>query len=281
MGTGVVKSGESDLPQNRICAMMEKISEKRGTLMRGFQQELTEDFYSREVEVPFPGCTSDQTAKLSTLLGYAVSIAGVDYDARGFPYETLVNLRQVFLLSRLSLRVHRQPTLGDVLNIVTWEEGVRGVQVQRNCVMEDRAGETLVSARSQWILVDPESHKILRPGTFTARTIGERGVAVDCPPCGKLALPPEAALLGNRKVVWSDLDGNAHVYSGNYGDIFWDYLPPALQGKHVRDFAINYHKEAVLGEELALSGYQTEDGFLLAGTGDREVCFTAACRFAD
>ncbi|MFR3922616.1 MAG: hypothetical protein ACLTYN_12335 [Dysosmobacter welbionis] len=50
-------------------------------------------------------------------------------------------------------------------------------------------------------------------------------------------------------MVWSDLDGNGHVYSGNYGDFVWDYLPADLQEKVPREFFINYSKEATLGQE--------------------------------
>ena len=59
---------------------------------------------------------------------------------------------------------------------------------------------------------------------------------------------------------WSDLDGNGHLFSGNYGDIVWDYLPPDLREREVSVFQINYQKEAGLGEELALSGWRTADG---------------------
>ena len=248
--------------------------------MRSFHQELTEDQYSRELEITFPDCGPDRTAKLSTLLGYAVAIGGADYDARGLTYERLAELGQVFLLSRIALRVHRIPALREVLNVETWEEGIRGVHVQRSCVMVDEAGEAVVSARSQWIVVDPATHKLLRPGSFTARTIPERGVELDCPPCGKVLLPAQGSeALGSRRVVWSDLDGNGHIYSGNYGGIFWDYLPADLQRRRFRDFSINYHKEAVLGETLTLSGCREENGYVIAGTGGSGLCFTARCVF--
>ena len=58
--------------------------------------------------------------------------------------------------------------------------------------------------------------------------------------------------LGQRTVRWSDLDGNGHLYSANYGDIIWDYLPCDLQERTPREFYINYNHEATFGETLRL-----------------------------
>lgn len=87
---------------------------------------------------------------------------------------------------------------------------------------------------------------------------------IDCPDTKKIVLPHEGLTeLGQRTVRWSDLDGNGHLYSANYGDIIWDYLPPALQERVPREFYINYSHEALLGEELRLMGYQNPDSSYL------------------
>ena len=129
--------------------------------------------------------------------------------------------------------------------------------------------------------MDPETRKILRPSSFTAREFHQADLPLDCPECDKV-LPPRQQLeeLGEHRVVWSDLDGNGHIYSGNYGAIFWDNLPTELQTRACREFSINYHKEAALGEDLTLTGCREENGYRMAGTGNGELCFTARCRFA-
>lgn len=249
-------------------------------MIRCFHETLTDSTFSREAEVTFPGCDPRRQAKLSTLLGFAVAVAGADYDARELPYETLRALGQVFLLSRMTLHVHQVPRLGDILTVTTWEDGIRGVHMCRGCTMTDQEGNLRVSARSHWILVDPENRKILRPSAFTARKIQSAGLPLDCPDCRKVLMPREGLEhLGQRRVVWSDLDGNGHVYSGNYGGIFWDYLPADLQTAAFRQFTVNYHKEAVLGETLELTGCRAGDRYLMAGCGNGEVCFTAECIF--
>ena len=127
--------------------------------------------------------------------------------------------------------------------------------MQRVYEMEDQEGRLRVSIKSDWILIDPVTRKILRPSAFTAKPIGTCPKEIDCPEPHKIALPREGTEdLGTRIVRWSDLDGNGHLYSGNYGDIVWDALPEDLRDQVPREFQINYSKEATLGEELRLVG---------------------------
>ena len=78
-------------------------------------------------------------------------------------------------------------------------------------------------------------------------------------------------------MVWSDLDGNGHLYSGRYGDIIWDYLPEDLQDLEVKEFYINYSKEATLGQELRIRGVREENTYRMEGAGPNATCFTALC----
>ena len=63
-------------------------------MLHCFHQTLTDDAFSQEMEVTFPGCDSTRHAKLSTLLGFAVAAASGDYEARDLGYEKLRAMRQ-------------------------------------------------------------------------------------------------------------------------------------------------------------------------------------------
>jgi acyl-ACP thioesterase len=217
---------------------------------------------------------------VASLLSKMAAFAGYDYNARGLTHEVLYQRREVFLLSRAAIRVHDQPGMEDVLDITTWENGVRGAHMQRVYEMRDQAGRLRVSAKSEWILVDPLTRKILRPGSFTAKALTVCPKEIDCPEPKKIVLPREGLEdLGTRRIVWSDLDGNGHLYSGNYGDIVWDALPADLQDRAPREFFINYSREATLGETLRLTGVREETGYSVEGLGPDGVCFAARCVF--
>ena len=248
--------------------------------MDSFKTKLTENSYFRQEELTFADCDRNKNARVSALLRKAANYAGYDYDARGLTHEKLLEMREAFLLSRMAVKIHRCPRAREVLDITTWENGVKGAHMQRVYEMADQEGRLCASIRSDWILVDPVTRKILRPGSFTAKPLTVCPKEIDCPEPQKIVLPRERAEeLGARTIRWSDLDGNGHVYSANYGDIVWDYLPADLQPRIPREFYINYSKEATLGEELRILGLREGDTCRVEGLGPEGACFTALCVF--
>ncbi len=248
--------------------------------MMDFKQILTENSYSRQEELVFWDCDREKRARPAALLSKMAAFAGYDYDARGLTYEKLYALREVFLLSRAAIQIHDCPHAADVLTVTTWENGAKGAHMQRVYEMRDQAGRLRVSGKSDWILVDPISRKILRPASFTAKEITTCPKEIDCPDPRKVVLPKEGRTdLGTRTVRWSDLDGNGHLFSGNYADIVWDALPAELQERTVKQFFVNYSREAVLDETLRLSGFREGDVYRVEGAGRDGICFTAECVF--
>lgn len=249
--------------------------------MEDFKQCSMENGYFRQEELGFWDCDREQRVRIAALLSKLATFAGYDYDARGLTHQRLLASREVFLLSRAALKIHRCPRAQDVLDITTWENGVKAAHMRRNYEMTGREdGTPRVSARTDWILVDPVTRKILRPSSFTAKPLMTSDRPLDCPDTRKLILPKEnRENLGERRIRWSDLDGNGHLYSGNYGDIIWDALPEDLQGRLPREFHINYSREAVLGDVLHLEGCRSEEGYFVEGRGPWGLCFTALCVF--
>lgn len=244
------------------------------------RQWLTENSFSRQEELIFRDCDARGRARLGALLSLMAAVAGHDFDARGLPYEKLYEMRQVILLSRLSLRIHRHPVVREVLTVTTYENGISGAHMRRNYELTAQDGALLLSGRSDWILVDPVERKILRPDVFTGRVLTLCPREIDAPECRKIRLPKEGTDdLGGRTIRYSDLDCNGHVYSGNYGDILWDALPEDLQSADLREFYLNYSKEATLGEELRLRGIRDGAAYRMEGLCGAGVSFTAECVF--
>lgn len=248
--------------------------------MRAFQQWQMENSYAREVELAFADCDRNKNVRAAKLLSLMAAMAGFDYDARGLTHQRLYAMGQVFLLSRIALRIHRRPENREVLTVTTWEDGVHGAHMRRVYEITDESGNVCVSAKSEWILIDPAERKILRPSSFTGKPLTTCPKLIDCPDCRRIALPHEGAeALGTRLIRWSDLDGNGHVYSGNYGDIVWDFLPADLQAAPLRELYINYSREATLGETLTLRGFRERDAYTVEGRLVEEHCFSCRCEF--
>lgn len=248
--------------------------------MEPLKQCLYENGYFRQEELGFWDCDREQRARIAALLSKLATFAGYDYDARGLTHEVLWEKREVFLLSRAAIKIHDCPRARDLLDITTWENGVKGAHMRRWYEMKDQEGLVRAAAKTDWILADPITRKILRPSSFTAKPVLASDRPLDCPEPRKIVLPETGREeLGKRAVRWSDLDGNGHLYSGNYGDFIWDALPEDLRDRTPREFYINYSREAVLGDELRLEGRRSDEGYFVEGLGPHGSCFTALCVF--
>lgn len=246
--------------------------------MEAFQQRLTDSSYLRQEEVTFGECDRNERLRMAGLLGKLACFAGYDYDARGMTREKMMERGCVFLLSRVAVRLHRRPRYGEVLSIETWEAGTRGAHMQRDYALRDRTGAVCAACRSDWLIADPVRHKILRPHSLVRDEFPAAPVELDCPlPKKLLPIREDLEELGVRRVCWSDLDGNGHLFSGRYGDIIWDFLPEDLREREVREFYLNYNKEAALGQELRLLGHREENAYRMEGLGPDSTCFTALC----
>lgn len=200
----------------------------------------------------FYDCDCHMRLKLSAVMKYIADIAGVDYTLKGYDHERLWKNGMVFLLSRTNIKIERMPVAYETLTLSTWEQGKKGSQFLRHFELFDEKGEKVITAATAWLLVNPETRKILRPEVFTGFMPVRGDKLPDCELPGKLRMPENVALVGTRKIRYSDLDGNGHVYNAVYGDIACDFLPQAVLERQPREFRINYQTEAVLGEELQL-----------------------------
>ena len=230
--------------------------------MIGFHD--AEGAYHEELFVEFRDTDRDQHIRLSTWLAWMAGMAGDDYEARGLGRDEMIRRGQVFLVNRFTLKVHRMPQKYETIRAATWEHGVDTIFFNRYHRFETAEGECLAEGRGTWLLCDPVQHRILRPKALDheVRFIDHE---VDCPPVGQIAEPERMDLLGQRKIVYTDLDANHHVYCANYGNIIMDHLPEHLADQPLSTFEITYAREALLGETLDILGTPTPQGYVMVG----------------
>ena len=174
----------------------------------------------------------------------------------------------VFLLSKVSILFERLPSPREILTVSTWEREIKGASFFRAFAVHDEAGKAVLSADSAWMLVNPQTRQILRPAEFpNARPTH---LPVECPPCHKLKLEV-GTLTGQRNIVYSDLDGNGHVYNAVYADIATDFLPMETLRGDLRAYQVNFVHEAKLGDTLDIWIRQNEQTSVIKGVvGDHD-----------
>lgn len=245
--------------------------------------------FKKGYEVRFFDCTPEKTARVSVFLRIMGDYAGVDYTERGYGHDELWDRGMVFLLSRVSVHFERMPRADEKLVFSTWEHGIEGPMFYRYFEITDESGDVIADASTAWLLVDPVSRKILRPGTFNGefRIVADKQVKAGKP--ARIKLPDGAQTLGRRTAYYSDLDENGHMNNSHYADIAFDFLPEGLRKKQITDFMINYNHEALEGDLLEIKAAETENGVIIGAdfaadclenaNGKQESCFTASIKF--
>ena len=240
-------------------------------------EEAALKFHS-ESQIYFCQCDAQHNLSFFELLRILSDAAVEDYNQRGMSWQMLRDNGYAILVSRQSFRFHKIPQANQKITIHTWEEKSQPLQFVRAYEIADsQTGEKLVSGLSNWLLADVNTHRILRLKEFTLRPEPQLQQEHDCIEPGKIVIPENQALLTERPVWYSDIDGNGHVNNARYGAYVADCLPPEYQQKTYRDFRINYSKEAVAGQLIQLYGTFDEQNkkIIIAGKQKENTCFEA------
>ncbi|MEG1242560.1 MAG: thioesterase [Oscillospiraceae bacterium] len=233
--------------------------------------------FSRSETIKYSDCNPLNLAHLHMIMGLFSENAGDESQSQNHGYEYLVAHKQIFLVSRMSVRFNRAPGFGENIISSTWLRSVEGTRFNRDYEARSEDGELLASGTSSWVLYDPYECKVLRPEalSYPAPKLDPR--AADCLPCKKIKLPENLPVLGQRPIYYSDLDCNHHVNNAVYSKIAVDYLPEEYRDRGIVDFTINFNRETRLGEVLEMRGTATETGFAIQGLSNGEAHFN--CEF--
>ena len=224
-----------------------------------------------ETKLNFYDCDHKKRIKISTILKITAELAGKDYTDKGLGHSFLWERGYVFLLSRISLHIAAYPTEPQTLKAGTWECGKKGAMFLRGYDIHMEDG-VCIDGESGWIVVNPETRKIIRPAAFPWLMPQVMDRPVKALPIAKVAAE-NALAAGEYTVQISDLDANGHVYNANYADIAVNFLPLEVFEKDVENFRINFINEARLGERIRIFRQITENAARVIGyLGDRE-CF--------
>lgn len=235
--------------------------------------------FEKTQEISFSLCDFTERLKPSALLSLTSDLAGEDYGDRGLPHDKLLNEGFVFLVSRVRFSIKRNVRAEERIRFITYERKIAGPFCIRDYILEDAEGERIITGRSAWILCDPNTRRILRPASFPYEIQNHEDIVLPVGEPDKLRTSEAMEKIGERRVVYSDLDGNGHVNNSVYGDMACDVLPMELFKGELREFAINFVKEAKAGDTITLYGGEEEGKHIVTGyTGDA-MCFECAFIF--
>ncbi len=172
----------------------------------------------------------------------------------GVGYATLQAEDQMWILSRVRIRFHAFPTMGERVQVQTWPKGMQ----QRLLFMRDfhltrGDGTPLADASTAWLLVSPTARRILAPGALQHPIPDNGGCAALSETLDKLNPPaglPERLL---ATAHYSDIDQVGHVSNARYIEWIADAFSLAEHAaQRLQEIQINFVKEVPPGGQVRL-----------------------------
>lgn len=191
----------------------------------------------------------DETALLGVprIIDYFQDCSNFQSDALGVGREYLDEKHLAWVLSFWQIVINRRPKQGEKIFAGTFPYEFKGFMGMRNFLIEDAAGERIVSANSIWTLLDMQTGRPVKAGPeIVDQYPVEEKLPMDY--AGrKVAIPEEGDALPPIKVGREHIDTNHHMNNAKYVAVAMNYVPANLEVKELR---IEYKKQAYLGDEI-------------------------------
>lgn len=163
----------------------------------------------------------------------------------GYGYTEMLADGMIWVLARLKIYFYRFPVIGERVTIQTWPKGIqRKLFFMRDFNILDSSGGQYAVATSAWVLIDPQSHRLLLPqalGSSLPENAG-RSVLDEIP--DKISPPENLPEKFSLQARYSLVDIVGHVNNGHYVDWISDsFAMEAYQNRRIAWLQVNYSNE--------------------------------------
>ncbi|MBR7099190.1 MAG: hypothetical protein IKC59_07230 [Clostridia bacterium] len=207
--------------------------------------------YSNRYTVKWHDTDANRRMRPSQLLVYMQETANRHLHDANMDLDRLRDERGLgFLLSRVSVCIYHQLYAYDEIEVQTWVCDGKGLSFNR-CFRILREDETVAEAFTVWALMDITNQKLMRQEQFEYPFAGEDPISLSLPIRFRVPAVDEMPKVGERKIVYSDLDYNGHMNNTHYPDMLCDFTE-GITSREVTGFTLSYLHEAAFGRTLSV-----------------------------
>jgi len=203
-------------------------------------------------------------ARLTTMANFFQEMAYHHANELGLGYDAMKSRKHIWVLSRMRIRMDRYPMWNERIHVETWPSGAEKLFALRDFRVLDSRGEVLGRASTAWLILDLDSHRLIRPVEIIEQfklIIHEMRMFES--PLDKITIPGESGFMNRHTVVFSDLDIVGHVNNVRYMEWCIDADTSAENAdREIREFEINFNHEALLGDHILISGFDAGKGLM-------------------
>jgi medium-chain acyl-[acyl-carrier-protein] hydrolase len=187
----------------------------------------------------------------ATLIGFLQEGAASHARQLGVGLQALQAVGRTWMLVRMRVLFLGWPGLNDLLAVRTWPTGARGQTVAyRDYEGRNGAGDLIVKAASEWVLVDVDRLRIARLTPEIAALAPRETPRVDLPEAISAAAGWTPAWRTCLPVRRADLDVNRHVNNVHYVEWLFEPLPASWLARRLTRVEIAYKTGAVQGDTV-------------------------------
>jgi acyl-ACP thioesterase len=207
--------------------------------------------YTKHFEVSSHDVDVNNHIKPSSLQRYMMETGMCQMRDRKPAYSELFAKDQAFILTRVTIEIFHQIQQFTEIEVQTWNCPAKGVTFNR-CFEVHCNGELMARAHTVWGVASPTSGKLWKANEVDISNYeSEEALEMNLPT--RLRFPKDLAFqpVGNKTVLYGEVDMNMHMNNTYYMDVLWNYIPDILD-KEVTSVSLRYHAEAPLGAQLQI-----------------------------
>ena len=221
----------------------------------------------------------DRSGRISpvTVLDMCQDVATLHAEQMGIGRDDMLRQGVFWAIVRMKYEVVKAPEHFHMVHMRAWPHSPSSFSFQRDFMVSDEGGNTLVKATSEWVLMSVETRKFAKMKDYYH---GSNDFS------DERAFPAKPRKIGrfdeeNRPVytvvpAYSDIDVNGHVNNARYLRFVLDALNPGEEGA-IRTLQIDYRYEVLPDEPLHIHSFVENETALCKGVNqDGEVAFVCA-----
>jgi len=237
--------------------------------------------WSESCAVRFGAIDKSDTMTLDAALNFFQEAAISHAENLGVGRAAMAQTNQVWILSRMSTMINRRPKYDETVTVRTWPRGGEKLFALRDFDMRDAADIPVIQARSNWLIIDMEKRRPLRPQSIMDNLPQNEGMDA-LSAAVNLEARPSLQKIAERRALYTDVDYNGHVNNVSYIRWIEDTLNPALLEQAARmRLDINFINEILPDETTEIwSGNIEDKAFAFEGrkSHDGQAAFRAELR---
>ncbi len=241
--------------------------------------------FSNHIKVSWHDTDAYRCVRPSKTVEYMQETANRQCETSGLPLDVLRDEKGLaFILGAMSINILKPLHAYDEIEVRTWCKEAKSYIFNRYFEIV-RDGEIVAEASSTWVLIDLNQKSMVRAdkydffdGKFYYDEPVDPETLLKKP---RIAKDAELEYIGERKIVYSDIDYNMHMNNTHYPDMICDFLSELSDENNpcrVSKISLSYIKESHLGATLRIyRSAMNENGEILIRTINEqgETCLEA------